>query len=108
MNLVRTMAVLFLFLLLLCFILDLSPISKHGFLIPGVFDVLAYTDTDVAVPFTWIESDPKLIENPQMVKLHSFDTKVNLDLQFGCLSYYQDLVNLAMTNRLFWLADSQG
>lgn len=32
---------------------------------------------DVAVPFTWIESDPKLIANPQMVKLHSFDTKVS-------------------------------
>lgn len=49
----------------------------HGLLVlPGVFDVLAYTDTDVAVPFTWIESDPKLIANPQMVKLHSFDTKV--------------------------------
>ena len=42
----------------------------------GVFDVLAYTDNDVEVPFTWIESDPKLIVNPQMVKLHSFDTKV--------------------------------
>ncbi|KAF6156900.1 hypothetical protein GIB67_000440 [Kingdonia uniflora] len=40
------------------------------------FDVLAYTDKDVEVPFTWIESDPKLIANPQMVKLHSFDTKV--------------------------------
>lgn len=38
--------------------------------------MLAYTDTDVAVPFTWTESDPKLIANPQMVKLHSFDTKV--------------------------------
>lgn len=38
--------------------------------------MLAYTDKDVAVPFTWIESDPKLISNPQMVKLHSFDTKV--------------------------------
>lgn len=47
-----------------------------GLLGLGVFDVLAYTDTDVAVPFTWIESDPKLIANPQMVKLHSFDTKV--------------------------------
>lgn len=43
----------------------------------GVFDVLAYTDKDVGVPFTWIESDPKLIANPQMVKLHSFDTKVS-------------------------------
>ena len=41
-----------------------------------MFDVLAYTDTDVAVPFTWVESDPKLIANPQMVKLHAFDTKV--------------------------------
>lgn len=44
----------------------------------GVFDVLAYTDTDCTVPFTWIESDPKLIANPQMVKLHSFDTKVSI------------------------------
>ncbi|KHG10008.1 Mitotic spindle checkpoint MAD2 -like protein [Gossypium arboreum] len=43
----------------------------------SVFDVLAYTDKDVAVPFTWIESDPKLIANPQMVKLHSFDTKIH-------------------------------
>ncbi|CAI0426102.1 unnamed protein product [Linum tenue] len=43
-----------------------------------VFDVLAYTDTDVAVPFTWMESsDAKLIANPQMVKLHSFDTKIH-------------------------------
>lgn len=49
----------------------------------GVFDVLAYTDKDVAVPFTWIESDPKLIANPQMVKLHSFDTKVN-SIIWGC------------------------
>ena len=48
------------------------------YFILGVFDVLAYTDKDVAVPFTWIESDPKLIANPQMVKLHSFDTKVSL------------------------------
>ncbi|XP_020867872.1 mitotic spindle checkpoint protein MAD2-like [Arabidopsis lyrata subsp. lyrata] len=30
-----------------------------------VSDVLAYTDTDVAVPFTWIESDPKLIESAE-------------------------------------------
>ena len=48
------------------------------YFILGVFDVLAYTDKDVAVPFTWIESDPKLIANPQMVNLHSFDTKVSL------------------------------
>ena len=46
------------------------------FVVSGVFDVLAYTDKDLAVPFTWMESDPKLIANPQMVKLHSFDTKV--------------------------------
>ncbi|KAL8137818.1 hypothetical protein V2J09_003819 [Rumex salicifolius] len=44
---------------------------------PCVFDVLAYTDQDAAAPFTWIESDPKLIANPQMVKLHSFDTKIH-------------------------------
>jgi hypothetical protein len=61
------------------------PQSKSlwlAYFISGVFDVLAYTDKDVAVPFTWIESDPKLIANPQMVKLHSFDTKVLLQLQF--------------------------
>uniref|UniRef100_A0A1D1XII5 Mitotic spindle checkpoint protein MAD2 n=1 Tax=Anthurium amnicola TaxID=1678845 RepID=A0A1D1XII5_9ARAE len=44
---------------------------------PCVFDVLAYTDKDVAAPLTWIESDAKLIMNPQMVKLHSFDTKIH-------------------------------
>ncbi|GJN02519.1 hypothetical protein PR202_ga19880 [Eleusine coracana subsp. coracana] len=44
---------------------------------PCVFDVLAYTDTDVDAPGTWIESDAKLISNPQMVKLHSFDTKIH-------------------------------
>ncbi|WVZ05498.1 hypothetical protein V8G54_018844 [Vigna mungo] len=51
--------------------------TEQDYLLSGVFDVLAYTDKDVAVPFTWIESDPKLIANPQMVKLHSFDTKIH-------------------------------
>ncbi|KAL1828684.1 hypothetical protein DCAR_0207929 [Daucus carota subsp. sativus] len=44
---------------------------------PCIFDVLAYTDKEAEVPITWIESDAKLIENPQMVKLHSFDTKIH-------------------------------
>uniref|UniRef100_A0ACD5URR0 Uncharacterized protein n=1 Tax=Avena sativa TaxID=4498 RepID=A0ACD5URR0_AVESA len=44
---------------------------------PCIFDVLAYTDAETAVPFTWVESDAKLIDNPQMVKLHSFDTKIH-------------------------------
>ncbi|KAL6652493.1 hypothetical protein ACP70R_011418 [Stipagrostis hirtigluma subsp. patula] len=44
---------------------------------PCVFDVLAYTDKDVDAPCTWIESDARLISNPQMVKLHSFDTKIH-------------------------------
>ena len=52
------------------------------FVFLGVFDVLAYTDKDVAVPLTWVESDPKLIDNPQMVKLHSFDTKASLKYKF--------------------------
>lgn len=42
-----------------------------------VFDVLAYTDKDTNVPMAWVESDAKLINNPQMVKLHSFDTKIH-------------------------------
>ncbi|KAL3622768.1 hypothetical protein CASFOL_033376 [Castilleja foliolosa] len=44
---------------------------------PCIFDVLAYTDKDCVALFTWIQSDPKLIANPQMVKLHSFDTKIH-------------------------------
>ncbi|RDX69347.1 Mitotic spindle checkpoint protein MAD2 [Mucuna pruriens] len=51
--------------------------TENSYFVSGVFDVLAYTDKDVAVPFTWVESDPKLIANPQMVKLHSFDTKIH-------------------------------
>ncbi|XP_078170269.1 mitotic spindle checkpoint protein MAD2-like isoform X1 [Carex rostrata] len=42
-----------------------------------VFDVLAYTDKDTTVPISWVESDAKLINNPQMVKLHSFNTKIH-------------------------------
>ncbi|KAJ3675450.1 hypothetical protein LUZ60_004492 [Juncus effusus] len=44
---------------------------------PCTFDVLAYTDKDVDEPLNWMESDAKLINNPQMVKLHSFDTKIH-------------------------------
>ena len=39
-----------------------------------MFDVLAHIEKDVTGLFTWLnESDGKLIANPQMVKLHSFD-----------------------------------
>jgi len=62
-------------------------IVSVSFFVLGVFDVLAYTDTDVAVPFTWIESDPKLIANPQMVKLHGFDTKVRRRKNFETFIY---------------------
>jgi len=69
-----------------------------------VFDVLAYTDTDVDAPGTWVESDAKLIDNPQMIKLHSFDTKVVCPRSrriylFG-ISIITDLV-------LDWIANSQ-
>ena len=59
----------------------------------GVFDVLAYTDTDVAVPFTWVESDPKLIANPQMVKLHAFDTKVRTRRTIPDYAHFQMFVD---------------
>eukprot|EP00249_Psilotum_nudum_P000841 c12987_g1_i2 orf=166-822(+) len=41
------------------------------------FDVLAYTDKDAMAPITWADSDAKMIKNSQVVKLHSFDTKVH-------------------------------
>jgi hypothetical protein len=68
--------------------------------------MLAYTDTDVDAPDTWIESDTKLIHNTQMVKLHSFDTKVCL----GSVPIYlfgisiTDLVldSIANSQFLYW------
>lgn len=63
----------------------------------GVFDVLAYTDMDVAIPFSWIESDAKLIKNPQMVKLHSFDTKVGLCLIWFVLYFFPPSYCLGQT-----------
>ncbi|KAK3200665.1 hypothetical protein Dsin_024080 [Dipteronia sinensis] len=55
-------------------------ISKYDFLL-SVFrknsPQVSLMCSVIAVPFTWIESDPKLIANPQMVKLHSFDTKIH-------------------------------
>lgn len=38
------------------------------------FNVLAYTDKDANVPATWSDSDPRIIRNPQVVKLTPFST----------------------------------
>lgn len=70
--------------------------------------MLAYTNTDVEVPFTWTESDPKLIANPQMVKLHSFDTKVQFGLNQFCYLSTDMVYPLAISNTYFGYADSQG
>lgn len=74
---------------------------------PGVFDVLAYTDKDLAVPFTWIESDPKLIANPQIVKLHSFDTKVREWGFFFCSAHFISIHCKYLTFKWVAIADSQ-
>jgi mitotic spindle assembly checkpoint protein MAD2 len=44
---------------------------------PCAFDLLVYTDEDVQVPTQWENSDPKLINNADEVKLRSFTTKVH-------------------------------
>ena len=44
---------------------------------PCAFDLLVYTNEDVAVPQAWEESDPKLIVDSDEVKLRSFTTKVH-------------------------------
>lgn len=44
---------------------------------PCAFDLLVYTDSAVAVPTAWEESDQKLIVNSDEVKLRSFTTKVH-------------------------------
>jgi mitotic spindle assembly checkpoint protein MAD2 len=42
-----------------------------------VFDLLVYTDSACQVPLQWEESDPKYIQNQQMVKLRSISTNIH-------------------------------
>ena len=74
-----------------------------------MFDVLAYTDTDVDAPGTWVESDAKLISNPQMVKLHSFDTKVCnssiSDIHLSGVWYCWSSIGL-LRARSWWMDDA--
>jgi len=39
------------------------------------FDILLYTDSELAVPLSWEETDPQYIKNAESVRLRSFDTK---------------------------------
>src|SRR6056297_2597732 len=41
------------------------------------FDLLVYTDKDVLVPATWEDSDPRLIQQAEEVRLRSVNTKVH-------------------------------
>ena len=41
------------------------------------FDLLVYTDKDVLVPGTWEDSDPRLIQHAEEVRLRSVNTKVH-------------------------------
>lgn len=43
----------------------------------GSFDLLVYTDADVAVPRAWEESDPRYITNSSEVRLRSFTTSIH-------------------------------
>jgi mitotic spindle assembly checkpoint protein MAD2 len=44
---------------------------------PCSFDLLVYTDADLAVPVAWEESDPKYISNSAEVRLRSFNTGIH-------------------------------
>ena len=69
----------------------------------GIFDVLAYTDKDAMVPMTWADSDAKIIENPQVVKLRSFDRKVyKIFSLFTCVLYACMLTHLAWYGCHHW------
>eukprot|EP00624_Nannochloropsis_granulata_P000657 evm.model.NODE_125_length_9976_cov_21.073877.2 len=41
------------------------------------FDLLVYTDKNVLVPATWEDSDPRLIQHAEEVRLRSVNTKVH-------------------------------
>ena len=52
----------------------------------GTFDLLVYTDKDIAVPGEWEDSDPRYISTSSEVRLRSFTTKVHkID---AMVSYY--------------------
>lgn len=40
----------------------------------ATFNVLVYADKEADVPQEWMDTDPKLIKNPEQVKLRSFTT----------------------------------
>jgi len=44
---------------------------------PCKFELLVHTTKDTITPLRWVESDPRLISNPEQVKLQSFNTKVS-------------------------------
>ena len=44
---------------------------------PCTFDLLVYTDKDIAVPKKWADSDPCYIDDSAQVKLRSFTTSVH-------------------------------
>lgn len=46
-------------------------------LLPGAFDLLIYTDKDLAVPEKWEESGPQFIANSEEVCLRSFTTTIH-------------------------------
>ena len=41
------------------------------------FDLLVYTDTAADVPITWENSDPRMVQNSQQVKLRGFNTNIH-------------------------------
>jgi len=44
---------------------------------PCKFDILVYTRKEAQTPQAWEESAPRLIANPEQVKLRSFSTKIH-------------------------------
>lgn len=43
----------------------------------GAFDLLVYTDKDLAVPEKWEESGPQIIDQSEEVRLRSFTTSIH-------------------------------
>jgi hypothetical protein len=43
----------------------------------GSFDLLVYTNKDLAVPTTWEESDARFVKDAEEVRLRSFTTSIH-------------------------------
>lgn len=86
-----------------------SNADVEGSILTGTFTILAHTNDspDVAIPATWNDADPHLIDKGKVeqVRLRSFSTNVHsLEVRHAVVVLTRPLLTLC---RLWWLIVSE-